>query len=673
MKDVWSPATLKVTPAPRTIKSDRSWRQNSLPWLVAVATGLLTIAAFAPAVRFDFVNWDDNSYLFGNDGLVAGGLSATGIRRAFTEPVFHSWMPLTVLSYQLDATLFGMEMWGFHLTNVVLHALASGVLCVALCRMTGRVGASTAVAALFSLHPLRVESVAWIAERKDVLSVLFLVLAMLAYEWYCRRPGMGRFSLVFVALLASLLSKATAVTLPGLLLLLDVWPLGRLSVPGIGVPVRGDGTASPYPGRSWQIVLLEKLPLVALSVGFAFFQIVASQRVLVAGESLPLVSRRLPNALYAFDWYLVKTIWPTDLHPAHTHFGVVHPVWLVALCGVGVLATVAIAVLSARRSPAVTVGLAWFAAALVPVIGLVPVGIQSHSDRFAYIPHIGLFIAIVWGGAALARRLAISPVWMSVGAGLILAAVVWQTERQLGHWQDSDALWTHTLAVEPQNQFALSQYGAHKHRIGQDADAERLLLEAMDRGGDFTWLLAYLAEIYFDAGEFRRAKHYRDAAVRRGSADSEVREIIEALADVDALAAQERSVVQQIGPAAKQEVVAGLAAARAGRLDDALAAFGRAIEAEPECAAAHNNVGLVHSQQHDSGKAIAAFRRAITLDDTNADYHVNLAAELLSSGAVDEADKACMSALRLAPWDRQAAALRDEIRARNRSTSRGSE
>jgi Tfp pilus assembly protein PilF len=650
------------------------WSRKSFLWLLAVAVALLTVAVFAPAVRFDFVNWDDNNYLFGNDGLVAGGLSAAGIRRAFTEPVFHSWMPLTVLSYQLDATLFGMEMWGFHLTSVVLHAFASGLLCVALCRMTGRVGASTAVAALFALHPLRVESVAWIAERKDVLSVLFLVLALLAYEWYCRRPGVGRFSLVFAAMLASLLSKATAVTLPGLLLLLDVWPLGRLSVPGIGGPVRGDGTASPYPSRSWPMVLVEKLPLAALSVGFAFFQIVASQRVLVAGESLPLVSRRVPNAIYAFAWYLVKTVWPTDLHPAHTHFGVVHPAWLVALCGAGVLATVAIAVLSARRHPAVTVGLAWFAAALVPVIGLVPVGVQSHSDRFAYIPHIGLFIALVWGGAALARRLTISPVWTSIGAGLVLAALVWQTERQLSHWQDSDALWTYTLGVEPQNQFALSQYGAHKHHTGQDADAERLLLEALDRGGNFTWLLAYLAEIYFDAGEFRRAKHYRDAAVRRGSADQEVREIITALADVDALAAQERPVVQQqVGPAARQEIAAGLAAARAGRLDEALAAFGRAIDLEPECAAAHNNTGLVHSQQHDSGKAIAAFRRAIALDDTNADYHVNLAAELLSSGAIDEAVAASKDALRLAPWDRQAAALRDEIRARGRSSTRRTE
>ena len=165
MADDWNPAALSVIAVPRGIEMGTPWSPKSLPGLVAGVLGLLTFATFAPAVRFDFVNWDDNSYLFGNDGLVAGGLTAAGIRRAFTEPIFHSYTPLTVLSYQLNATLCGMEMWGFHLTNVVLHAVASGVLCMALCRMTGSVGRSVAVAALFALHPLRVESVAWIAER----------------------------------------------------------------------------------------------------------------------------------------------------------------------------------------------------------------------------------------------------------------------------------------------------------------------------------------------------------------------------------------------------------------------------------------------------------------------------------------------------------------------------
>ena len=462
---------MSTPPAPSKNPLDRLSRLIlASPARAAIAVFVLTFLVFLPAVNCDFVNWDDNSYVYENPRVLQG-LSADGLRYALTGTLYHSWAPLTVLSYLVDVSLFGIRPAGFHLTNVVLHAVTSGVLCVALCRMTGRVGASTAVAALFALHPLRVESVAWIAERKDVLSVLFLVLAMLAYEWYCRRPGVGRYALVFVALLASLLSKATAVTLPGLLLLLDVWPLGRLSVPGIGVPVRGDGTASPYPGRSWQIVLLEKLPLVALSVGFAFFQIVASQRVLVAGESLPLVSRRLPNALYAFDWYLVKTIWPTDLHPAHTHFGVVHPVWLVALCGVGVLATVAIAVLSARRSPAVTVGLAWFAAALVPVIGLVPVGIQSHSDRFAYIPHIGLFIAIVWGGAAILLRWTTRP-WLPAAVLVaILVACVPLDRRQIAVWKDSETLWQHVLAIEPENAFACNNLAVALHEAGRSAEA----------------------------------------------------------------------------------------------------------------------------------------------------------------------------------------------------------
>ena len=450
------------------------------PTRAALALAILTFMVFLPAVNCDFVNWDDNHYVYENPPVLQG-LSADGLRYAFTGTLYHSWAPLTVLSYLVDVSLFGIRPAGFHLTNVFVHALTSGVLCVALCRMTGRIGASVAVATFFALHPLRVESVAWIAERKDVLSVLFLVLALLAYEWYCRRPGVRRYSLVFAAMLASLLSKATAVTLPGLLLLLDVWPLGRLLLPGVGGPVRGNGTASPYPSRSWRMVILEKMPLAVLSVGFAFFQIVASQQVMVAGESLPLVSRRLPNAIYAFNWYLVKTIWPTDLHPAHTHFDVVHPAWLVALCGVGVLATAAIAVVSARQCPAVAVGLAWFAAALVPVIGLVPVGIQSHSDRFAYIPHIGLFIAMGWGGMAVLScwpDRAWLPATLLIGT---LIACVPLDRDQIAIWKDSETLWRHVLAIEPDNAFACNNLAVALHEAGRSDEAVQYLERAISQ------------------------------------------------------------------------------------------------------------------------------------------------------------------------------------------------
>jgi len=191
----------------------------------------------------------------------------------------------------------------------------------------------------------------------------------------------------------------------------------------------------------------------------------------VAGESLPLVSRRIPNALYAFTWYLVKTIWPTDLHPAHTYFGVVHPAWLVTLCGAGLLATFTIAVLAARRHPAVAVGLAWFAAALVPVIGLVPVGVQSHSDRFAYIPHIGLFIAMVWGGLAILSRWPTSP-WLPTAVLVAtLVAYVPLDRRQIAVWKDSETLWQHVLAIEPENAFACNNLAVALHDAGRSTEA----------------------------------------------------------------------------------------------------------------------------------------------------------------------------------------------------------
>ena len=446
----------------------------------ALAQAVLTFLVFLPAVNCDFVNWDDNDYVYENPRVLQG-LSDDGLRYAFTGTLYHSWAPLTALSYLVDVSLFGVRPAGFHLTNVVLHAVTSGFLSVALCRMTGTVGRSAAVATLFALHPLRVESVVWIAERKDVLSVLFLVLAMLAYERYCRRPGVWRFSLVFAAMLASLLSKATAVTLPGLLLLLDVWPLGRLSVPGMAGPVRGDGTPSPYPSRSWPMAIVEKLPLAAVSLVFAFFQIVASRGGLVTVDVLPFFSRRIPNAVYAFNWYLLKTFWPTNLHPAHTHFGEGHSPWLVALCAAGVLTTVAIAAVSARRSPAVTVGLAWFATALVPVIGLVPVGIQSHSDRFAYIPHIGLFIAIVWGGMAVLSRWPDRP-WLPATLLIgTLIAYVPLDRHQIAVWKDSETLWRHVLTIEPDNAFACNNLAVALHEAGRSDEAVQYLERAISQ------------------------------------------------------------------------------------------------------------------------------------------------------------------------------------------------
>ena len=439
-----------------------AWRKLAeKPWLLAGLLGLLSFTVFVPAVACDFLNWDDNAYIYRNP-VVLGGLTAAGVRRACTDVVFCNWAPLTIISYQLDVSLFGREPWGFHLTNVLVHAASSALLYLALFRLTGCPLRSAAAAILFAVHPLRVESVAWIAQRKDVLSVLFLVLALLAYEWYRRRPGMWRYFLVFAAMLASLLSKATAVTLPALLLLLDIWPLGRVAVPGVGGPVRGDGAPSPYPTRSWKLVVTEKLPLLGLAIIFAIVTLRTQQKAIQTELDMPLWAARVPTAILAVAWYIWKTFWPTELHPAYHHTGTEgKPFWLVLVCAAGLASVMGIAAATGRRLPAVPVGLAWFAVSLLPVLGLVAQqGFQSHADRFTYVPHIGLMVALVWGAAAVAGRLRLGRSLCVAALVTVVVAAVAIDRHQIAMWKDSTALWTHVLASAPDDQLAQSNMGA---------------------------------------------------------------------------------------------------------------------------------------------------------------------------------------------------------------------
>jgi len=536
------------------------------PWLLAGLLGLLSFTVFVPAVACDFLNWDDNAYIYRNP-VVLGGLTAAGVRRACTDVVFCNWAPLTIISYQLDVSLFGKEPWGFHLTNVLVHAVSSALLYLALFRLTGCPLRSAAAAILFAVHPLRVESVAWIAQRKDVLSVLFLVLALLAYEWYCRRPGMGRYALVFLAMLASLLSKATAVTLPGLLLLLDIWPLGRLPVPGVGGPVGSAGAPSPYPTRSWRRVVTEKLPLLGLAIIFAVITLRTQQKAIQTDIDMPLWAARVPNAILAVAWYIWKTFWPTELHPAYHHTGTeAKPFWLVLVCAAGLTSVIGIAVATARRLPAVPVGLAWFAVALVPVLGLVAQqGFQSHADRFTYVPHIGLMVALVWGAAVVADRLRLG---RSLCAAALVTAVVASVaidRYQIAIWKDSTTLWSHVLASAPDDQLAQSNMGAALFETGRLREAvpylERsLAIRPSERA--HTWLGLALVE--------------------QGQLEAAVTQYRAGLA-IDASSLEAHTNL-------------GIALAMLGRLTDALPHFERACELAPEDEEARANLVRARSE-----------------------------------------------------------------------------
>jgi len=495
---------------------------------------LVTAAVFLPAVRCGFVNWDDGKYVFQNP-IVLRGLTLDGIRHACSDVIFCNWAPLTVLSYQLDATLFGTAPWGFHLSSVLLHATSAAWLCVCLCRMTGAVWPSVAVALVFGLHPLRVESVAWIAERKDVLSVFFLMLALLAYERYCRWPSAGRYAVVSLWMLASLLSKATLVTLPVLFVLLDVWPLERLRIPGVGRPVDDAGPVARYGAVSWRAAVVEKIPLLVLAGAFALVTMATQGDAIQTEQSLPLVTARLPNALYATVWYVWKTFWPTGLRPFYRHAASELSPLVVAACGAAIVATAVTAVRLAGRRPFVLVGLAWFAVALLPVLGIVAQpGFQSRADRFTYVPHVGLLMAIVWWAAAVAAEWRLSRRWQLLGMVAVTVALAAVTLRQIPMWTNSDTLWTTMIRQDPTCAMAHMKYANHLVATRRLTAAEPHYRAAIEQATN-DWpghvcritSLSNLACLYYDLGDHARARTARDLAVAIDPDDVAVQQMLE--------------------------------------------------------------------------------------------------------------------------------------------------
>jgi len=422
---------------------------------------------FLPAVACGFVNVDDPKYVLHNP-LVRGGLSAAGIHAAWTDVVFANWAPLTILSLQLDTTLFGTRPWGYHLTNVLLHAATTTVFFLALSRMTGAPGRSAAAAVLFAVHPLRVESVAWIAERKDVLSVFFLTVSLLAYERYARRPTPAGYLAVAAAMLASLLAKATAVTLPVLLLVLDAWPLRRAAVPGFG-PAAGVTGPPRYAPASWPRLAAEKLPLLAVAALFAAVTLWTQRSAVQSEERMPLLAVRVPNAVVAVADYLRETVLPVGLHPVHEHGGHGSTTAALLSAALTIVAVGAAAFRLRHAVPACAAGFAWFLLALAPVLGIVAQqGFQSRADRFTYVPHMGLMVALVWTVAAGLARLRAPKLAGPVLFALAAAACILATRFQIDVWSDSVALWSHVAAVEPDSALAHLGLGEAWYDRGDD-------------------------------------------------------------------------------------------------------------------------------------------------------------------------------------------------------------
>jgi tetratricopeptide (TPR) repeat protein len=413
--------------------------------LVALALFALSFAVFAPAIGHEFILLDDLTYVANNPHL-RDGFTAAAVRWAFFESYAANWHPVTWLSHLLDARLLGPDPRGHHLVNVLLHAANTALLFVVLRRMTGRLWASALAAALFGVHPLRAESVAWVASRKDVLSGLFWVLALGSHLRFSRRPSAGRYAATVACCALGLMAKATVVTLP-FALLLDVWPLGRFGRPGRPTP-----TALR--------LVAEKLPLFAISAIGSAVTLLAQQGW---GAMAPLAgvgfADRAANALVAYTTYLGRALWPRELAILYPHAGSV-PAAAAAAAALGLLALSAVALAGWRRRPWLAVGWLWYLGTLVPMIGFVQVGVQAAADRYTYLPLIGISVALAWAGAEELARLPGMRVPGALAALAAVAAFACAGRAQTLTWRDDLTVFGRAVAVTRGNWLAEMNLGA---------------------------------------------------------------------------------------------------------------------------------------------------------------------------------------------------------------------
>lgn len=476
---------------------------------VAIPIALIALVwcVFGQTLRHEFINYDDPAYVYENPAIT-GGLTAAGVRWAFTHIHAQNWHPVTTLTHMLDCQAWGLAPFGHHLTNVALHSLAAALLFVALNRLTGSTWRSAFVAAVFAIHPLRVESVAWIAERKDVLSGLFFMLTLWSYAAYARRGGARRFALVALFFALGAMAKPMLVTVPFVLLLLDYWPLRRLVVQR--------GTLHRL---NWK-TLGEKLPLLAISAGSSYATLLAQRQYIGVGEILPL-SARLTNAALSYLMYVRQLVWPTGLAPFYPHRESTVPLAEIAIVVAVLVVVTVLAFVFRKRAPFGLVGWLWYVGMLVPVIGVVQVGWQSHADRYTYLPHIGLCIGIVWALGEAVQRLRIptaanSAINVSVIGALSVAAFV-QTTR----WRDSETLWKHTLAVMPDNDVAQNNLGIVLLARGKMAEAESAFETALRLRPDNVVAHTNLANVLIQRGEIRAGIAHAQRAVELEPANAD--------------------------------------------------------------------------------------------------------------------------------------------------------
>jgi Flp pilus assembly protein TadD len=620
-------------------------------WLVpgvCIFLAAIVWVVFGQTLQNEFVSYDDGSYVYENPA-VTHGLNLKGVEWAFTHTVVANWHPLTMMSHMLDCQWYGLNAGGHHLTNVLLHTASVIVLFLVLRRMTGALWRSALVAAVFAIHPLRVESVAWVAERKDVLSGLFFLLTLGAYVSYVRRAfSPGRYLLVVFLFALGLLSKPMVVTLPFVLLLLDYWPLNRFAVPATPAAAggKGEGLKNHFIPRR---LILEKIPLLALSGAACMTTMVTQKNIIVA---VP-VSLRMSNAVMSCVVYLRQMFCPTELAVLYPFPESGYPAWEIALAVVLLAAVSAGVFLRRQRQPYLLMGWLWYLGMLVPVIGLVQSGLRAHADRYTYLPQIGLYLALTWAAGSLGagwryRR------WMFGGLStIVLVALIFSARAQTFYWRNSESLWIHTIACTPDNCVAHNNLGNDLLKKGNVDEAIAEYQTALQIKPDYV-------EAHNSLGDALRLKGRVDEAIAQhqmalqtkpdnAKAYNDLGDVFLQQGRIDEAIANYQAALQIKPDNARAHYTLGNALLRKGRVDEAMSHYQTAVQIKPDIAEAHNNLGSILLQKGSLDEAIVHYQTAVQIKPDYADAHNNLGSALLKKGDVDEAIAQCQKSLEIKP------------------------
>ena len=644
----------KVRPGPAEGKVAATAREHNSARVLCIylLLFLATLAVYSQVRHFDFVNFDDPEYI-GENNHVRAGLTWNGMVWAFTSYDASNWFPLTWVSHMAAYQLFGLRSGWHHLTNVLFHALATLLLFAALKRMTGALWRSALVAFLFALHPLHVESVAWIAERKDVLCAFFWFLTLWCYARYAQRPGLGRYVLVLLGFCGGLMAKPMIVTLPFVLLLLDVWPLRR---------------------ANRLAILWEKLPLFALAAGASLATYAAQQQghAVRSFGSLPAGSR-IANALATYIVYIARMFWPAKLAVYYPYSHDL-PVWYAVAAGVALAGISVLALRWFRRRPYLAVGWFWYLGTLVPVIGFVQVGGQSSADRYMYLPMVGLTIMLSWGAADFVKRYPRARTVVAVSAVAACSACLVLTWLQLRYWANSGTLFEHAVEVTAGNHIAHNNLAAYYVAQMRNEEAWGHVIEALRIRPNYAEAHVNLATILRRLGkaddserEYRVAlslqpdnveahSGYGALLLSQGRTDEAMREFWE--------------VVQLRPEHADGHYDLGRMFAAVGRTDEAMAQFSETIRLRPDHAEAHHSLGFALMSRGRLNEALAQFDAEARLKPTDASVHNTLGMLLASAGRLDEAIAQFTEALRIKPdFDAARKSLATTLARRGRGVS----